>query len=109
MTHEDQKYLGYRFPIEIISHAVWLSHRFMLSLRDVSELLLSRGIEVSHESIRERGLKFGHEFAKSKCEDLNLPTKCSDFYRFMAKYGIYFLVGVTKTQHLFVEKYYKRV
>jgi len=35
MTHEDQKYLGYRFPIEIISHAVWLYHRFMLSLRDV--------------------------------------------------------------------------
>jgi putative transposase len=64
MTSDDQKYLGYRFPIEIISHSVWLYHRFMLSLRDVSELLLSRGIKVSYESIREWGLKFGPEFAK---------------------------------------------
>jgi putative transposase len=37
----------------------------MLSLRDVSEILFSRGIQVSHESIRDWGLTFGHAFAKS--------------------------------------------
>ena len=34
---------GYRFPLEIISHAVWLYHRFSLSHRDVEELLVERG------------------------------------------------------------------
>src|SRR6185312_16271267 len=28
-------YKGYRYPIEVIGHAVWLYHRFALSLRDV--------------------------------------------------------------------------
>ena len=35
---------GYRFPSEIIQRAVWLYHRFTLSLRDVEELLAERGI-----------------------------------------------------------------
>ena len=30
-------YKGYRYPIEVIGHAVWLYHRFTLSLRDVEE------------------------------------------------------------------------
>ena len=42
-------YKGFRFPPEIISHGVWLYYRFGVSLRDVSELLLARGIEVSYE------------------------------------------------------------
>lgn len=53
------KLKGYRFPKAIILHVVWLYHRFMLSLRDVSEIMLQRGIEISHESIREWGIKFG--------------------------------------------------
>ena len=36
------RYKGYRYPIEIIGHAVWLYHRFALSLRDVEELMLAR-------------------------------------------------------------------
>ncbi len=32
-------YKGFRFPSEIISHAVWLYFRFSLSFRDVEELL----------------------------------------------------------------------
>ncbi len=28
-------YKGYRSPVEIISHCVWLYHRFPLSLREV--------------------------------------------------------------------------
>jgi putative transposase len=30
---------GFRFPPEIVSHAVWLYFRFSLSFRDVEELL----------------------------------------------------------------------
>ena len=57
-------YKGYRFPPEIISHGVWLYYRFAVSLRDVSELLLARGIEVSHESIRLWTVRFGLEYAR---------------------------------------------
>jgi hypothetical protein len=34
------KYKGYRYPIEVIGHVVWLYHRFALSLRDVEECCL---------------------------------------------------------------------
>ncbi len=39
------------FPSEIISHAVWLYHRFCLSFREVEELLAERGITVTYETI----------------------------------------------------------
>ena len=57
-------YKGYRFPPEIISWGVWLYYRFSVSLRDVSELMLTRGIEVSHEAIRVWTLRFGTEYAR---------------------------------------------
>ncbi len=41
-------YAGYRFPAEIISHAVCLYFRFPLSLRNVDEILAARGVIVSH-------------------------------------------------------------
>ena len=56
-------YAGYRFPAEIISHAVWLYFRFPLSLRMVDELLAMRGIIVSHETIRQWAQKFGQACA----------------------------------------------
>jgi len=56
-------YAGYRFPAEVISHAVWLYFRFPLSLRMVDELLATRGIVVSHEIVRHWALKFGQAFA----------------------------------------------
>src|SRR4051812_37957185 len=56
-------YAGYRFPPEVISHAVWLYFRFPLSLRMVEEMLAARGIVVSHETVRQRALKFGQDFA----------------------------------------------
>jgi transposase-like protein len=43
-------YRAHRFPPEIISHAVWLYHRFVLSLWDVEDLLAERGGIVSHET-----------------------------------------------------------
>src|SRR3954471_9700214 len=56
-------YAGYRFPPEIISHAVWLYFRFPLSLRNVDEILAARGIMVSHETVRQWARKFGQSFA----------------------------------------------
>jgi hypothetical protein len=46
-------YKGFRFPAEIISHAVWLYFRFSLSFRDIEELLAQRGIVVTYESVRQ--------------------------------------------------------
>src|SRR4051794_5942907 len=46
-------YAGYRFPGEIISPAVWLYFRFPLSLRMVEEMLAARGLDVSHETVRQ--------------------------------------------------------
>ena len=48
------RYKGYRYPIEVIGHAVWLYHRFALSLRDVEELMLARGVVVTYATIRSR-------------------------------------------------------
>src|SRR4051794_26338585 len=56
-------YAGYRFPGEVISHAVWLYFRFPLSLRMVEEMLAARGIDVSHETVRQWARKFGQAFA----------------------------------------------
>ena len=46
-------YKGFRFPAEIIQHAVWLYHRFALSFRDVEELLFARGVAVTYETVRQ--------------------------------------------------------
>lgn len=52
MTKMPDPYRGFRFPAEIIAHAVWLYHCFSLSLRAVETILAQRGIVVSYESIR---------------------------------------------------------
>ena len=59
------RYHRYRFPPEIISHAVWLYHRFSLSFREVEELLAKRGIVVSYETIRQWCRKFGPQYARN--------------------------------------------
>ncbi len=56
-------YKGFRFPQEIIAHAVWLYHRFSLSFRDVEELLFARGITVTYETVRQWCRKFGQAYA----------------------------------------------
>ena len=56
-------YRGFRYPGEVIQHAVWLYHCFSLSLRDVETILAARGILVSYETIRAWGLRFGRLFA----------------------------------------------
>ena len=64
MTSEPPTYRGYRFPPEIISHAVWLYYRFGLSFRDVEDLLAERGVTVTYETIRQWCLSFGLDYAR---------------------------------------------
>jgi putative transposase len=52
-------YTGYRFPPEVIDHAIWLYLRFTLSFRDVEDLLAGRGIAVSYETVRRWVNHFG--------------------------------------------------
>ena len=52
-------YKRHRFPPQIIAHVVWLYVRFNLSLREVEELMLERGVDVSYETIRRWTVKFG--------------------------------------------------
>ncbi|HEV8368671.1 MAG TPA: IS6 family transposase [Pyrinomonadaceae bacterium] len=56
-------YHRHRFPVEIISHCVWLYFRFALSFRDVEEMLAMRGVALSYETVREWCLKFGQTYA----------------------------------------------
>lgn len=57
-------YHGHRFPVVVISCAVRWYFRFGLSLLDVEELLLERGVVVTYETIRCRCDKFGAGFAQ---------------------------------------------
>src|SRR5256885_7581877 len=57
-------YRRYRFPPEIIQHAIWLYLRFTLSYRDVEELLAERGFDISYETVRRWVLKFGPVIAR---------------------------------------------
>ena len=41
------RYKGYRYPIEVIGHAVWLYHRFALSLRGTVTLVSVGALEGS--------------------------------------------------------------
>jgi len=52
MMRQPPSYHGYRFPSGIISHAVWLYHRFCLSFHDAEDLLAKRGVTVTYETIR---------------------------------------------------------
>jgi putative transposase len=56
-------YKRYRFPPEIIQHAVWLYYRFNLSHRDIEDLLAERGINVTYEAIRLWCNRFGPKYA----------------------------------------------
>src|SRR5437588_2770422 len=57
-------YRRHRFPPEIIQRAIWLYLRFILSYRDVEELLAERGLDISYETVRRWVLKFGPAIAR---------------------------------------------
>ena len=63
MRTSTARYHRHRFPAEIISHCVWLYFRFTLSFRDVEELISSRGVYLTYETVREWCLKFGQTYA----------------------------------------------
>ncbi len=65
MSSQAPSYHGYRFPSEIISHAVWLYYRFALSFRDVEDLLAQRSITVTYETIRQWCLTFGAAYVRA--------------------------------------------
>ena len=66
---------GHRFPVSIISHVVWLYHRFNHSYRDIQEQMAYRGIILSHETIRSWCYKFASHFKgvikKQECRPKN--------------------------------------
>jgi transposase-like protein len=64
MNISQDRYPNFRFPIFVISHAIWLYNRFGLSYRDVSDLLFQRGIEVSYQSVKNWNEMFGDLFAE---------------------------------------------
>ena len=64
MKKPTPSYQRHRFPSEIISHAVWLYHRFCLSFREVEALLAERGITVTYETVRQWCQKFGPGYAR---------------------------------------------
>ena len=53
----------HRFPVSIISHTIYLYHRFNQSYRDIQEQLAYRGTIVSHETIRNWCMKFTAHFS----------------------------------------------
>ena len=57
-------YSRHRFHPDIIRRALWIYFRFNLSFRDVEELMVERGIDVSYETIRRWVDKFGSTYAK---------------------------------------------
>ena len=65
MNSHAPSYHRCRFPPEIISHAVWLYHRFCLSFRDTEDLLAQRGVTVTYETIRQWCQTFGPAYART--------------------------------------------
>jgi putative transposase len=56
---------GHRYPVEIIAHCVWLYFRFPFSFGEVEELMLERGVIVSHETVRRWCAKSGQSYANA--------------------------------------------
>jgi len=54
----------HRFPLSVIGYALRLHQRFLLSQRDMQELLHQRGIRVRHETFREGWIDFAPFFVE---------------------------------------------
>lgn len=64
MNNTSPTYKNHRFPIEIVARAVWLYFRFNVSLREVEEMMLDRGVVVSYETIRRWCRAHGADYAR---------------------------------------------
>jgi transposase-like protein len=70
MKTEPSAYRGFRFPAEIISHAVWLYRCFSLSLREAETILAQRGVEhrqSRHLNNRARSRTSRHGGENGRC------------------------------------------
>jgi hypothetical protein len=56
---------GIPVPAEIINHCAWLYYLFPRSFLEVEEMMLKRGIVVSHEAIRQWYTRFGQTYANA--------------------------------------------
>ena len=56
-------------PSDIIAFVVFCRLRYRLTLRDLSEILLLRGIEVSHEAIRGWRQSFFRSWVRNSASD----------------------------------------
>ncbi|MFT4572640.1 MAG: putative transposase [Hyphomicrobiaceae bacterium] len=77
MKEFESRYYGYRYPPEVISHAVTLCDRELLSFREAEALLDERGVAVSYETIRQWCEKFGSGQGKTAKKRLRYGTKWS--------------------------------
>ncbi|MFN4283356.1 MAG: IS6 family transposase [Alphaproteobacteria bacterium] len=66
-------YKRHRFLPEVIRQAVWLYFKFTLSLCDVEDILVERGIDVSYETVRCWAEKFGGAIAANTCRTRPRP------------------------------------
>jgi putative transposase len=64
MSQTAPTYKNHRFPIEIVARAIWLYFRFNVSLREVEEMMLERGVVVSYETIRRWCRKHGADYTR---------------------------------------------
>jgi putative transposase len=69
-----EHYKGYRIPKSLIGFAVRYYYRYKLSLRDVRDIMLDRGLEVSHQTISDWIRDFGPLYAQAIRK-----TRCSSF------------------------------
>ena len=65
---------GFRFPREVIAYAVWAYFRFSTSTGDVEDLLATRGMVVSRETVRQWVNRFGQHFANCIRRDRPRPN-----------------------------------
>jgi len=64
MNNQISIYNGYRFPVAVISYAVWLYHRFSMSYREAEEILAVRGVKVCWQYVKY--LCFFHHFFRPR-------------------------------------------
>jgi len=81
------KYYRNRWPKVVIGCVVKYYYRYKLSLRDLREILLDRGIDVSHESLRSGCISLVRNM-QSPCE--KIPANGSQISgigtKFMGRY-----------------------
>jgi transposase-like protein len=90
MHTSESLYHRHRFTSEIISHCVWLYFRVSLSFRDVEEILATRGVTLTYETVREWCLKFGHSHQPTRLREkvMRRFKSVGHAQRFLSAFGL---------------------